>query len=58
MAELKLCPFCGSTEIYAEVSYLTKEFRKNSGVDLTNNKAYDVAMQSFSSALEQLKNLR
>ena len=27
MAELKSCPFCGSTEIYAEVSYLTKEFR-------------------------------
>ena len=27
MTELKSCPFCGGTEIYAEVSYLTKEFR-------------------------------
>ena len=27
MAELQSCPFCGSTAIYAEVSYLTKEFR-------------------------------
>ena len=27
MAGLKPCPFCGGTEIYAEVSYLTKEFR-------------------------------
>ena len=27
MAELLPCPFCGGTEIYAEVSYLTKEFR-------------------------------
>lgn len=27
MAELKPCPFCGGTEIYAEVSYITKEFR-------------------------------
>ena len=34
------------------------ELLKIAGVDLTNNKAYDVAMQSFSSALEQLKNLR
>ena len=27
MAKLKHCPFCGSSEIYAEVSYITKEFR-------------------------------
>lgn len=27
MAKLKSCPFCGGTEICAEVSYLTKEFR-------------------------------
>ena len=27
MAELLPCPFCGSEEIYAEVSYATKEFR-------------------------------
>jgi hypothetical protein len=27
MDELKACPFCGGTEIYAEVSYVTKEFR-------------------------------
>lgn len=27
MAELKSCPFCGGTEINAEISYLTKEFR-------------------------------
>ena len=27
MAELKPCPFCGSTEIYAEISYEMKEFR-------------------------------
>ena len=27
MDELKTCPFCGGTEIYAEVSYVTKEFR-------------------------------
>ncbi len=27
MAELEPCPFCGGTEIYAEVSYKTKEFR-------------------------------
>ena len=25
--ELKPCPFCGGTEICAEISYLTKEFR-------------------------------
>lgn len=27
MAELLPCPFCGGEEIYAEVSYITKEFR-------------------------------
>ncbi|MBO5790734.1 MAG: Lar family restriction alleviation protein [Clostridia bacterium] len=27
MTELKPCPFCGGSEIYAEVSYQTKEFR-------------------------------
>ena len=27
MTELKPCPFCGGTEIYAEVSFRTKEFR-------------------------------
>jgi hypothetical protein len=25
--ELKPCPFCGGTEVYAEISFLTKEFR-------------------------------
>jgi hypothetical protein len=27
MAELLPCPFCGEEEIYAEISYLAKEFR-------------------------------
>ena len=27
MIELLHCPFCGSTEVSAEISYITKEFR-------------------------------
>ena len=27
MDKLKPCPFCGGKEVYAEISYITKEFR-------------------------------